>query len=292
MAAMLDIGTGRRARLRRLSVVFAVELRLRIVAELCRREMSPPQFLEEFGGGSISRVNKNFERLVETGWLSYVRSEGPGGKRHGAVEHFYRSTELAILMPKLELWFRTPMRVASSVSLFNQRRTEVGVATSAARKYRLTKSAGSVYSRPLALSFRASSRSKNSRIRVRFSGEELIQADVLIIAFESPTRGDPGGLRLVESNQDLMVHFPERLAPFLGDDACAAILEKSSRREMSATQFHREHGATSLSGVRRRFKRLKNSGWLKRVGKKTGGQRRGATEDFYRATKPVINSDT
>jgi hypothetical protein len=69
----------RREYLRRLSVVFAVELRQKIVTELYMREMSPKQFHGEFGGGSLSRVTKNFERLAETGWLRCVRTEGPGG---------------------------------------------------------------------------------------------------------------------------------------------------------------------------------------------------------------------
>ena len=69
----------RGAYLRRLSVVYAVELRQKIVTELYMREMSPKQFHAEFGGGSLSRVTKNFERLEQTGWLRRVRTEGPGG---------------------------------------------------------------------------------------------------------------------------------------------------------------------------------------------------------------------
>jgi hypothetical protein len=68
--------------LRRLAVVFvAVPIRLKIVTELYQREMSPKQFYEEFGGGSVSRLAQHFERLVETGWLRQMWTEGPGGKR-------------------------------------------------------------------------------------------------------------------------------------------------------------------------------------------------------------------
>ena len=64
------IGTRKHAEhLRRLAVVFAVPLRLKIVTELYQREMSPTQFYKEFGGGSVSRVTKHFERLRATGWL-------------------------------------------------------------------------------------------------------------------------------------------------------------------------------------------------------------------------------
>src|SRR5258705_13100521 len=57
---------------------------------------------------------------------------------------------------------------------------------------------------------------------------------------------------------------------------------------MSVTQFDRDFGGAAIGGIRRRFKKLETSGWLKRVRKETGGQRRGATEYFYRATKPAF----
>lgn len=77
MVAKVWVGIkSRAAHLRRLSVVFAIELRLKIVTELYMREMSPKQFHEEFGGGTLSRVTHNFEKLAEHGWLRYIRSEG------------------------------------------------------------------------------------------------------------------------------------------------------------------------------------------------------------------------
>jgi hypothetical protein len=42
--------------LTRLGIVFAYPIRLIIVRELYMREMSPPQFFEEFGGGSVDKV--------------------------------------------------------------------------------------------------------------------------------------------------------------------------------------------------------------------------------------------
>lgn len=75
----------------RMAKVFADPLRVKILAELNTREMSPKQFFEEFGGGSLSRVSRAFDLLHEYGWLSLVRTE-TGGKRRGAVEHFYCAT--------------------------------------------------------------------------------------------------------------------------------------------------------------------------------------------------------
>lgn len=302
MAARLDLGrSSPRARLLRLSVVFAVELRLKIVAELYRRVMSPQQFQREFGGGSISRVHQNFERLAKTGWLKYIRSEGPGGKRRGAVEHFYRATHLALFDAESWALVPYPMRVASSLSLFNQiawRLRQVLESSDVDRGHTRDLSCTQVSLDQVgwehmieAVDARFSGLfEEQDDARIRVSEDELIQADVLMLAFESPTQGGRSSFCLVESDQDLMAHFPERLAPFLGDEVCEEILSESSWRQISATQFHRERGEISHSGVSRRFKRLTSAGWLRRVSLESGGRRRGATEQFFRATKPAINS--
>lgn len=54
---------------------------------------------------------------------------------------------------------------------------------------------------------------------------------------------------------------------------------------MSPTQFYREFGGASMSGIRSRFKLLSELCWLKRVNEET---RRGAVEHFYRATGPAV----
>src|SRR5882672_11258845 len=116
MAARLAMGVNSRERLRRLSVVFAIELRMKIVVELFMREMSAQQFYEEFGGGSSRRVSQNFTRLAKEGWLRHVYSKGPGGTRHGGKEHFYRATELPFI--DSESWALVPFSVRA-ISTWN-----------------------------------------------------------------------------------------------------------------------------------------------------------------------------
>ncbi len=300
MAAKLAIGIESRERLRRLSVVFAVELRLKIVAELYRREMSPTQFFEEFGGGSISRVAKNFERLAETGWLRCVRSEGPGGKRFGGVERIYRATEPAYF--DVQTWALVPysMRVASSWSLFQQialrlRQAMEASSSNARPKYDLSckrilldQAGWEQVIKAVDTQFQCIFEEQvDARLRAHRSGEEMIQADVLLIAFESPRHGGRVGPTLVESDREPLIPFPERLAPVLADEVCMQIVAELNRREMSVTQFHREFGGAK-GGIYRRFRKLETSGWLKKVNEASGGRRRGATESFYRATRPAI----
>jgi len=301
VAAKLAIGINSREHLRRLSVVFAVELRLQIVTELYMREMSPKQFFEEFGGGSISRVTQNFERLVKTGWLRYIRSEGPGGRRRGGVEHFYRAMETAFF--DAQTWALVPysVRVATSWSLFNQiapRLRQVLESSNLAGSQRRDLSCTRILLDELGWERAIEAvdaqflclfeEQKDARLRVAVSDEELIRADVLLVAFESPMRGGQFGPRLVESEKEPLIPFTERLSPILADDICMQIVTELNRREMSVTQFHREFGGATMGGIRRRFKRLETSAWLKKVREETGGRRRGAREHFFRATRPVI----
>lgn len=79
----------------RMSKLLADPLRIKIVLELFVREMSPKQFHEEFGGGSLSRVCRHFDLLTKYDWLYQTRTE-TGGMRRGGVEHFYRATQPAL----------------------------------------------------------------------------------------------------------------------------------------------------------------------------------------------------
>ncbi len=97
----------------RLSKVFADPLRMKILAECNLREMSPNMFYKEFGGGSLPRVSRAFDLLEEYGWLEQTRT-ATGGKRRGAVEHFFRATESAVFDD--ELWPDVPASMKRLVS--------------------------------------------------------------------------------------------------------------------------------------------------------------------------------
>jgi DNA-binding transcriptional ArsR family regulator len=301
VTARVALGVDARERLRRLAVVFAVELRLTIVSELYMREMSTKRFYGEFGGGSLSRVNKNFKVLEDEIWLRYVRSEGPGGDRRGGIEHFYRATEPAFF--DRETWSFMPysVRVTSSWNMFKR-------AISRLRGALEVSMAGAGDTRDLSCTrflldekgwkraieavtahfVRVFDEQEDSRRRAGHSGEELIRTDVFSVVFESPAEErEPAAPSLIETQQDPMASFPERLAPILKDEVCLEIVAELNRREMSVTQFHRELGGASKGAISRRFKALERGGWAGKAARETGGKRRGATEQFYRATKPA-----
>jgi hypothetical protein len=132
---------------------------------------------------------------------------------------------------------------------------------------------------------------EDARRRSVLNGEELTRADVFLIGFQSPdtwllpTVGD----LLLEYPREPILGFPERLAPILHDDVLLEIVSELNEREISVTQFHREFGGASKPGISRRFKGLESAGWVAKGGVRTGGTRRGAREQFYRATKPLIH---
>jgi hypothetical protein len=281
-------------------VLFSVELQLKIVAELYSREMSPTQFYNEFGGGSPSRVAKNFIRLQEEGWLRRMRyGLGPSGRMEG----FYRAPEPAFI--DAESWALVPysLRIASSWALFNQMAPVLRTAMEKRRsgQYRdlsctpllldeagWTNVIGAIDAQFVSLFEHQS----DSRFRAVHTGEELIRSDVFLIGFEMPLpESEKNELDLVARDEPLGP-FHERLSPAIADDMCMRIVQELNQRPMSAARFHRAFGHefdnASYQSVLRRFKRLEEVGWLARVPPPVHQR---STEHFYRATVPTIHDN-
>jgi hypothetical protein len=305
---MAKVSTGVKSRmafLRRLSVVLAVELRIKIVTELYLREMSPKQFYEEFGGGSISRVDRNFKRLAEHGWLRYIRSE-TGGERRGATEHFYRATELAVF--DNETWALVPysMRVAISWRTFKilaeRVRDALNARTLDARAEShlswttvvLDQGGWERVITAIDELFRSIfEEQEEAKLRISRTGEKPMVTTVALTAFEPARRAAASGgervtPQLADIRKESPIPFPLRVSKVLADELCVKIVAEANLREMSAPLFHAEVGGDSAEGIRRRFKMLERVGWLKQVSQKTGGRRRSAIELFYKATGPAI----
>ncbi|HWC49810.1 MAG TPA: hypothetical protein VG448_13090 [Solirubrobacterales bacterium] len=291
--------------LARLAVVFTDPIRLKIVTELFRREMSPSQFHELYGGGTLSRIDRHFKKLAHHGWLRLVR-EARGGHRRGGVEHFYRAPELAVI--EEGMWARLPLAVRAEYSwrTFEQFAERVEQAMKAgtfdARGERhLTWT-------PLVLDERGRSQilvaamqlfrslleeQADARIRIAESGEEPMESTAGIAAFDSPRLDrNRSGLLLPPATGDeeaQSTHFTVRIARVLASPLSMKIVSELNLREMSASSFYDEFGgAARLSDVNRCFRKLTEDGWLTKVREETGGRRRGATEHFYRATGPAI----
>ena len=182
----------------RLAKLMADELRMKIVLELNGREMSPKGFHDEFGGGSISRVSRAFDLLAEFGWLYQTRTE-TGGRRRGAVEHFYRATQPAVFYD--EVWVPLPASMKEMISggifeeLVERIREAMDAGTIDARDDRHFSWAplrldqqgwDNVIAQVNAVFHFLFEEQKDADARMAESGEEPIPMTVALAAFESP----------------------------------------------------------------------------------------------------------
>jgi hypothetical protein len=182
----------------RLSKVFADPLRMTVLAECNLREMSPKLFHKEFGGGSLSRVSRAFEVLAEYDWLYQTRTE-TGGKRRGAIEHFYRATGSAVFDEAV--WPEVPDSMKTLVSwriletLTEKVKEAMEAGTIDAREdrhlswmpLRLDQQGWEeVIARVDALFHWLFEAQEEANLRMAETGEESIPMTVALAAFESP----------------------------------------------------------------------------------------------------------
>jgi len=289
--------------LRRLAVIFAVPIRVKIVTETYQREMSPKEFHEEFGGGSPSRVAQQFERLAEHKILREVQRKGPGGARRGGVEKFYRATELAFC--DHPTWVALPYSIRLAVGwngfreIIAQLRRSMEEQTFEARADRkltseqlLLDEEGCIrVSEAISEEFSDHwEEQDDARRRTAHSGEKLFRVGSALIFFELPVDDEQVGPSLVASREPL-IPFSVRLSKVFEDEVCLQIIDEGNRGEISVPSFHAKFGkrlGLSRDAIRRRFDKIEPAGWLVPVGYKTGGKRRGGAEKFYRATGPAI----
>jgi hypothetical protein len=178
--------------------VFADSLRIQILAELNTREMSPKQFFEEFGGGSLSRVSRAFDVLSEYGWLIEIRTE-TGGRRRGAVEHFYRATGSAMFdegaWPDVPEAMKNVFTWRAFLTLAERVKEAAVAGTLDAREdrhfswtlFRLDLQGWkSVIAKIDALFYWLSEEQEAANARMAETGEEPIPMTVALAAFESP----------------------------------------------------------------------------------------------------------
>ena len=300
MAARLQLKSTPEERLRRLSIVFAVELRIKIVSELNAMRLSATQFVDKFGGGTVSRVFQNFQRLELEDWLSLVGSFGPGGARRGGTEHLYRATEPAFF--DAESWALLPysVRVASSWNFFKQAaaRLRSAIETHEQGNMACTRDLtcqeisldeqgwARVIGEVDVLFASLFAEQTDSQLRAIEGRVALIPMDVYVFAFESPTAAPVRQPELIARRQESLAPFSKRLSVILGDELFRRIVGYLNWHDLSAAQFHREVGGRNARQIRRRFRRLSDIGWIAKVDAR---RRNGAREHFYRATSPVMD---
>jgi DNA-binding transcriptional ArsR family regulator len=296
--ASLSLRTGQ-SFLERMGVLYHDRIRLEIVAELYTREMSPKQFFEQVGGSTYDTVRRHFVKLVDYGWLRRVRTEQTG---RGRPEHLYRSTELAVIDD--ETWEKIPTTIRDSFTVQNV--LEMGERLADALSLRTLDSQPDSFlayttfavdekGRGEAIGalnqcFRALLQEQtDAKVRLEKSIELPVPMVVELGGFETVDRRvgpTPGSLPVAALGKGAPP-WPRRISRIFSDPLDLEIVRQLNEVKMSPTELHDTLGGASVEGFDRRCKRLVKLGWIAKVEERTGGYRRGSTENYYRATSPA-----
>jgi hypothetical protein len=271
------------------------------------REMSPTRYFEEFGGATKNLVHWHFRQLADHGWLRKVRTEKRQRGR-GRPQDVYRATELAVIGD--DTWRKLPLSIRSAFShrTLEQMREQV-IAAFAADTFdsrtdrHLTWTPALLEAEVLAEQLRAVTtcfwavleEQADATARLERSGEEPILMTVVLAGFESPSQdGDHQPPRAARAAIEPAAGFASevpwlmRLAKVFVDPLNLKIITALNLETMSPSQLAARFESPSVFSIDRRCKLLTELGWIFKVGEKTGGGRRGATENFYRAAGPAV----
>lgn len=275
--------------LERLGVLYAYPVRMKIVTELYRREMSPTQWIEEFGGGSYGMIYGHFTRLEKFGWLRKVRTWKAGAGK-GRFRDLYRATELAVVDD--ETWAELPTSIqiaftARCLRLLGERiggalaRGAVDAANSTGRLFdcwslRLDDPGWEVAMAVMRECFFSLTQQQlDAKVRLAESGEEGILMTTAMAGFESPGGsaaapnlviagdGDRHPLQLAD---DSGLPLSTRMAKVFGDPLSLKVLKAlHAGPPRNPSQLHDEFGDASKQAVDRRCQSLTEMGWAVRL---------------------------
>ena len=280
----------------RIGVLYAHPIRMRINTVLYRREMSPTQWLEEFGGGSYGKVLGHFKALEKIGWLRKVRSRKDVAGR-GRTRDLYRATELPVIDD--ETWLELPLsiQVAFTARCLRHLGERIGDALARGAVDARVNSDRHFSCRSIRLDnegwetamailrdcfFSLAQEQLDAKVRLDDSPEPGRLMTIALAGFESPRpgsapwadtrRGTAGSdehppLRLGDSGD---LPLSTRMAKVFADPLTLRILKELQFRDMSPSQLETKVGGASLQAFDRRCQTLTELGWLVRLGRGAG----------------------
>lgn len=275
--------------LERLGVLYMHEIRIKIVDELYRREMSPTQWREEFGGGSYGKVLAHFKTLEKHGWLRKVRSRKDVAGR-GRERDLYRATELPVIDD--ETWAELPISIQVAFTARGLRVIGERIGGALDRGAVDAGGNGRLFScRSLELDnegwqaamtalsecfFSLTQEQLDAKVRLDSSLEQGVLMTLALVGFESPSRGashkaglsagDGGDVQPLRLSDDGDLPLSTRMAKVFADLLSLQILKEIQCEAMSPTQLHRKLGGASLQSFDRRCQTLTDLGWAIRLG--------------------------
>lgn len=274
--------------------------RLRILAEVSIRPLSPSEFAEEFGG-DLTHIARCFRQLAKLGYIEIVEKR-PGRRRGAAIEHVYRAIRRAHF--DAFTWESVPRgeRDKASREIISSYQDQIKEAREAgtfdresdrhlswdvvALDRRAWRELGDSLDRMLEAlpEFEVA-----ANRRLAQSDGERIPTVVGLASFRSPEKPSElleGALRQQSPLEMTGVESAvgSTFAKALSNRWRCKIVAEASIRPLSPSQFVEEFGG-SMTHISRCFRELAAWGFLEVLEERRGGRRGGGIERIYRSTR-------
>jgi len=282
--------------------------RVRILAELSVRPLSPSAFVEE-AGGDLTEISRYFRQLAKWGYIELI-DERPGRRRGAAIEHVYRGIKRAYF--DTSTWEGVPRseRDAVSRAAVNSFFARVAEAFEAGTfdeeldrhlswdNVALDRQAWQQLGRRLDEVLTWLSELENEAVPRLGGGREEIFTIVGLAAFRS-TQTPAVILNASRFHKAPPISldgdrfaFGPKLAKALSNKWRCRILMELASRPLSPSQFVKEVGG-SKSHIARCFRELADWGYVEVFEERRGGRRRGGVELIYRNARcPYFDTAT
>jgi predicted transcriptional regulator len=283
--------------------------RVRILAELSVRPLSPSRFVDEVGG-NLTDIARYFRQLADWGYIE-LEEERAGRRRGAAIEHIYRGIQPAYFdtsswegVPRSD---RDAVSRAAVSSYFARISEAVEAGTFDEELDRHLSWDGIVLDRDAwnrlggrlnEVLTKLSAIEKEAAERLVSTAREEIPTIVGLAAFRSP-QSPSVMLKASRRHEELSVAansdsfaIGPRLAKALSNKWRCRVLMELISRPMSPSQFVKEIGG-SKTHIARCFRELAEWGYVEVMEEKRGGRRRGGVELIYRnVRRPYFDTPT
>ena len=276
--------------------------RLRVLAEVGVRPLSPSQFVERFGG-DLNHVSRCFRQLAKWDYIEVVEKR-PGSRRGASIEHVYKAVRRAHF--DTSAWNTVPHgeRESATQEILRSYQDRIKDAVEAGT---FDQEVSRHFSWDVAALDQVAWRSLGQRLdailatladhelesskRLAQSDGESIPTTVSLAAFRSP--GSPAGLlygahrdqgSATASENDALFAIGPKLAKALSNRWRCKIIAEVGVRPLSPSQFVEEFGG-SMTHISRCFRELARWGFLEVHEERRGGRRGGGVERIYRSTR-------
>lgn len=265
------------------------------------REMGVVQFYETFGGSSKDSVRRHFKKLVDYGWLRWVR-DAPTGQK-GRPEALYRATEQAVI--DTETWRKLPVSVRDvfTVMLLEELGTRLHEALQGEmadaqtdqvaffKTIHIDEFSWRKAHEAIENCFQALRQEQiDAKIRLSKSHAQPLQMVVNLAAFEACGPHVDPNLALPKAEERFPPPpWPLRIGKVFADDLNLAIVDELNQAAMTPSQLHAALGGATSTTFLRKCKRLAKLGWAVDIDVKTGGKLHGAHLYQFRAAAPNIS---